>query len=82
MIGPDAEHFRYKCLHSGHKTDGVTCPVGRVESLMDPQKETFYLYIRLDAALVRQKLLVQDLRWIAEGLIWRTDMAEKGVLDG
>jgi len=80
MIGPDANQFCYKCLHPGHKTDAVACPVGRVESLMDPQKETFYL--RLDAALVRQKLLVQDLRWIAEGLNWGIDMAEEGVLDG
>ena len=80
MIGPDANQFCYKCLHPGHKTDAVACPVGRVESLMDPQKETFY--IRLDAVLVRQKLLVQDLRWIAEGLNWGIDMAEEGVLDG
>jgi len=80
MIGPDADLFCYKCLHPGHKTGGVTCPVGRVESLMDPQKETFYT--RLDAELVRQKLLVQDLRWIAEGLNWGIDMAEQGVLDG
>lgn len=80
MIGPDANQFCYRCLHPGHKTDAVACPVGRVESLIDPQKENFYT--RLDAALVRQKLLVQDLRWIAEGLNWGIDMAEEGVLDG
>ena len=80
VIGPDPDLFCYKCLHPGHQTDGVTCPAGRIETLMDPQKETFYTL--LDDGLVRQKLLVQDLRWIAEGLNWGIDMAEEGVLDG
>ncbi|KAG0633577.1 hypothetical protein HOY80DRAFT_1141331 [Tuber brumale] len=80
MIGTNDDHFCFKCLHPGHTADTVTCPAGRVESLMDPQKETFYT--RLDGADLRQKLLIQDLRWISEGLNWGIDMAQEGVLNG
>ncbi|CUS14182.1 unnamed protein product [Tuber aestivum] len=80
LIGTNADHFCYRCLHPGHKTNASACPVGRVESLMDPDKETFYTL--LDAVDIRQKLLLRDIGWIAEGLNWGIDMAQEGVLDG
>ncbi|KAG0126283.1 hypothetical protein HOY82DRAFT_542705 [Tuber indicum] len=79
MIGTNVDQFCFKCLHPGHMADTVTCPVGRVESLTDPRKETFYT--RLDKVDIRQKLLTQDLRWISEGLNWGIDMAQEGVLN-
>ncbi|RPA92673.1 hypothetical protein L873DRAFT_1794142 [Choiromyces venosus 120613-1] len=80
MVGMNQDEFCNGCLHPGHEAQSATCPVGRLETLMHPERKTFYS--RLAAEVARQKLLVQDVEWIAEGLNWGLSMAQAGVLDG